>query len=49
MWEDVIGFEGLYQVSDQGDISSIKRPKHNTRGFQEVNERIRVLTPDRYG
>lgn len=49
MWEDVIGFEGLYQVSDQGEIRSIKRTKQNNRGFQEVNERIRVLTPDRYG
>lgn len=49
MWADVIGFEGLYQVSDRGEIKSVERSKPNNKGFQSVNERIRVLTPDRYG
>lgn len=48
-WRDVVGFEGLYQVNDQGEIKSVERRKKNNGGTQFVNERIRVLTPDRYG
>ena len=48
-WRDVVGFEGLYLVSDQGEIKSIERRKTNNGGTQFVNERIRVLTPDRDG
>ena len=48
-WRDVVGFEGLYLVSDQGEIKSVERRKTNNGGTQFVNERIRVLTPDRDG
>ena len=48
-WRDVVGFEGLYLVRDQGEIKSVERRKTNNGGTQFVNERIRVLTPDRDG
>ena len=31
IWKDVVGYEGLYKVSNTGDILSIKR-KGNWRG-----------------
>lgn len=49
MWKDVKNFEGLYQVSDDGQVKSVKRIKRNNAGYQEVNERIRKLTPDKDG
>lgn len=49
MWKDVKNFESLYQVSDDGQVRSVKRIKRNNAGYQEVNERIRKLTPDKDG
>ena len=48
-WRDVVGFDGLYLVSDQGEVKSVERRKTNNGGTQFVTERIRVVTPDRDG
>lgn len=48
-WKDIKGFEGLYQISNLGRVKSLKRLKKNNNGTQEVNERIRKLTPDKDG
>lgn len=41
VWKDVLGYEGLYQVSNLGRIKSL--PRHTTRG------KIRKLIPQRSG
>jgi len=33
MWRDVIGYEGLYQVSDGGEVRSLDRTVDHGRGF----------------
>ncbi len=38
-WKDVIGYEGLYQVSDQGRVKSIKR--------RYAGEKILKASPDK--
>lgn len=48
-WKDVVGFEGLYLVNNQGEVKSVERMKQNNKGTQFVNERILVLTPDKDG
>lgn len=48
-WRDVPGFEGLYLISNLGNVKSVERFKRNNAGTQFVNERIRVLTPDKDG
>lgn len=41
IWKDVVGYEGLYQVSDQGRVKSLERKvKHWRGGEQTVKERI---------
>lgn len=49
MWKDIKNFEGLYQISDTGEVKSVKRLKQNNNGYQEVKDRLRVLTPDKDG
>lgn len=31
IWKDVVGFEGIYQVSDQGRVRRISKAKQNAR------------------
>lgn len=49
MWKDIKNFEGLYQVSDHGDIKSIERTKTNNAGAQRVEERILKQRRDKDG
>lgn len=49
MWKDVVGYEGLYQVNEFGEVKSVRRTKSNNRGFQDVNERLLAQVPDRDG
>lgn len=49
MWKDINGFEGLYQVSDTGEVKSLSRVKPNNRGTQQVNERILHKRTDKDG
>ena len=39
-WVDCHGFEGLYQISNQGRVKSIRRYKKNNSKKQLVNEKI---------
>ena len=47
-WKPVVGYEGYYEVSDQGDVRRVKggkgarlgqclKPKTSRNGYQEVN------------
>lgn len=46
IWKDITGYEGLYQVSDQGRVKSLKRKDCLGRTIQE---RILKTKIDRYG
>lgn len=39
-WKDIKGFEGLYQISNLGNIKSLKRYVKNKYGYRVVNEKI---------
>lgn len=39
-WKDIEGYEGLYQVSNLGNVKSLARYKKNRSKIQEVKERI---------
>ena len=43
-WRDVVGYEGLYQVSSEGRVKSLERKVPKGDGEQTVKERI--LKPD---
>ena len=41
IWKDVIGYEGLYQVSNLGNIKSLKRiTKGKKYGIHNLKEKI---------
>lgn len=45
-WKDVIGFEGLYQVSDDGRVRSLPRLKMcGFTGKKQIMQRGRILKP----
>lgn len=48
-WRDIPNFEGLYLISNLGHVKSVERYKRNNSGTQFVNERLRVLSPDKDG
>ena len=49
-WRDVVGYEGLYQVSNQGRVKSLERKiPHWCGGERTVKERILKPKTDRYG
>lgn len=49
-WRDVVGYEGLYQVSDQGRVKSLERTFIDKIGRERyVKERILKLTVDGWG
>lgn len=39
-WKDIAGYEGLYAVSDEGEVISLSRIKNNGRGRFQTKERI---------
>lgn len=48
-WKDVVGYEGLYMVSDLGRVKSLERvSKHNYGGFRKVPEKILSQGKKRY-
>lgn len=50
IWKDVIGYEGLYQVSDLGRVKSLSRVINRLGGRKyTVRERILKPTPDGRG
>lgn len=49
-WRDIKGFEGLYQISNMGNVKSLERTVWNSRGYYvTVPERIRKARKNRYG
>ena len=45
VWRPVIGYEGLYSVSDQGNVKSLGRVIMTRRGPRKVKDRL--LKPKR--
>ena len=43
-WRDVVGYEGLYQVSDQGRVKSLERKLPHWRGGEQIKKE-RILNP----
>ena len=41
-WRDIIGYEGIYAISDYGEVKSLKRKNH-------PKDKLRKLTKDRNG
>jgi hypothetical protein len=39
-WKNIIGFEGIYQISDLGRVKSLERKVPFRNGFRYVKERI---------
>ncbi len=49
-WRDVVGYEGVYQVSDLGRVRSVNRVVRGAlRGPKKLKGRVIRLNPDRYG
>lgn len=49
-WKDVLGYEGIYQISNFGRIKSLQRlVKNSATGVRLVKERIRALNKDKDG
>jgi hypothetical protein len=48
-WKDVVGYEGLYQVSNLGRIKSLPRISKTTRGAKEFKYLVKgqILTPQK--
>lgn len=44
-WRDIEGYEGLYQVSDQGRVKSLERKVRHGRGI-ELTIKERILKPN---
>lgn len=50
IWKDIIGYEGLYQVSNMGRVKSLARLKKNgCNSFQKIPEILRELRKDKGG
>lgn len=49
IWKDVVGYEGLYEISSLGDIKSLKRYCKSKTGFRVVPEKILKPKIDKYG
>lgn len=49
-WQDIEGYEGLYQVSSMGRVKSLKRKAHHWRGGElTIKERILKPITDSFG
>ena len=50
IWKDILGFEGFYQVSDQGRVKSLKRKVKQGKSFRVLKERIlkHIINPSGY-
>ncbi|OEH55920.1 hypothetical protein AQ616_18965 [Oceanobacillus sp. E9] len=49
VWKDVVGYEGLYQVSNKGRIRSLGRLIPHKRGFRKIKSKTMKLQEDAYG
>lgn len=48
-WRDIKGYEGMYQVSNLGNVKSIERKAWNGRGYRVIKERIMKTYDNGYG
>jgi len=48
IWKPVLGFEGLYEVSNLGRVKSLARTKQNHSKMQVVPEKILVISMTNY-
>ena len=48
-WRDIKGWEGLYQVSNLGNVKSLERKVWNGRGYYKTTERILKSFDNGYG
>lgn len=50
VWRPVVGYEGIYEVSDQGRVRSVERLVTRSNGtVQKMPSLIRTLTPSSFG
>jgi hypothetical protein len=47
IWKDIRGFEGLYQISNYGNVKSCKRYVNSKIGKRVVNEKLLSLCNDK--
>lgn len=40
IWKDIVGYEGLYQVSNLGRVKSLERKVKNKNGYRTVSDKI---------
>lgn len=49
MWKDVKGFEGLYQVSNLGNVKSLDRTRKDYRGYANIKGQAKKVKKDNNG
>ena len=40
MWKSIVGYEGLYEVSDTGEVRSVARVVKRGKGFMKIRSRV---------
>lgn len=46
IWKPIVGYEGLYEVSNKGRVRSLPRMTHYDAGFEKRNDG-KILTPSK--
>ncbi len=49
IWKDIVGYEGIYQISNKGRVKSLKRKCKSIHGYRTVPEKIYASCLDAYG
>jgi hypothetical protein len=49
VWKDVVGYEGLYEVSNLGNVKSLSRKARVKNGYRTIRERILKYTENALG
>jgi hypothetical protein len=45
-WKDIIGYEGLYQISDTGEVKSLATPRRNRENkYYNYQRKEKILSP----
>lgn len=44
IWKDIKGYEGLYQVSNMGNVKSLDRKRRDYRGYANIKGQLKSLT-----
>jgi CDP-glycerol glycerophosphotransferase (TagB/SpsB family) len=40
IWKDILGYEGIYQISSLGRVKSLRRETYNGKGYFNINEKF---------